>query len=61
MIGKADCVDIFSIIQLEIRTAVKYQKNIILVHDEKSCPFPTGEGNWLYFQSNRIEGISSDD
>lgn len=27
-------------IHKEIRAALKYDKNIILVHDEKSCPFP---------------------
>jgi hypothetical protein len=30
-------------VQEEIRAALKFQKNIILVHDEKHCPFPTGE------------------
>ena len=27
-------------VQLEIRTALQHKKNIILVHDEKSCNFP---------------------
>jgi len=31
-------------IQLEIRAAIKYKSNVILVHDEKSCPFPNGQG-----------------
>ena len=28
-------------VQLEIQTALESNKNIILVHDEKSCPFPS--------------------
>jgi len=31
-------------VQKEIRAAVKYKKNIILVHDERNCHFPSGEG-----------------
>ena len=29
-----------SVAQFEIQTALEMKKNIILVHDEKSCPFP---------------------
>jgi hypothetical protein len=31
-------------VQKEIRSALAYQKNIIVVHDERNCQFPTGEG-----------------
>jgi bisphosphoglycerate-dependent phosphoglycerate mutase len=31
-------------VQKEIIAAVKNEKNIILVHDERSCRFPSGEG-----------------
>ena len=31
-------------VQKEIIAAVNYKKNIILVHDERSCKFPSGEG-----------------
>jgi hypothetical protein len=30
-------------VQLEIRTALAQKKNIILVHDERSCNFPKWE------------------
>jgi hypothetical protein len=38
-------------VQLEIRTALRLKKKIVLVHDEKSCPFPSGP---------LVEGIPSD-
>jgi len=31
-------------VQKEIRAAVRMKKNIILVHDERNCKFPTGVG-----------------
>jgi hypothetical protein len=31
-------------VQKEVRQALKMKKNIVLVHDEKNCHFPTGEG-----------------